>query len=77
MACPGMPSPPRRWSGSHRRPLDSEHIKETKGFKNIPTLDAITVRSLSVDGTAVPPEVEPIENPQTPGVMAKPPERSL
>ena len=56
--------------------------KKTKGFKNIPTLDAITARyartrTLSVDGTAVPPEAEPIEDPQTPGVMTKPPEHPL
>ena len=57
-------------------------VKKTKGFKNIPTLDAITARyartrTLSVDGTAVPPEAEPIEDPQTPGVMTKPPEHPL
>ena len=39
-------------------------------------MDAITAsyartRILGVDGTAVPPEAEPIEDPQTPGVMAK------
>jgi len=59
-----------------------KHPKKTKGFKNIPTLDAITARyartrTLSVDGTAVPPEAEPIEDPQTPGVMTKPPEHPL
>jgi hypothetical protein len=59
-----------------------KHTKKTKGFKNIPTLDAITAhyartRTLSVDGTAVPPEAEPIEDPQTPGVMTKPPEHPL
>jgi len=59
-----------------------KHAKKTKGFKNIPTLDAITARyartrTLSVDGTAVPPEAEPIEDPQTPGLMTKPPEHPL
>jgi translation initiation factor 4E len=56
--------------------------KKVKGFKNMPTLDAITARyartrTLSVDGTAVPPEAEPIEDPQTPGVMTNPPEHPL
>ena len=51
-------------------------VKMAKGFKNIPSLDAITTRyararTLSVDGTAVPPEAEPIEDPQTPGVITK------
>ncbi|KAI0302804.1 translation initiation factor eIF 4e-like domain-containing protein [Multifurca ochricompacta] len=59
-----------------------KRLKKTKGFKNIPTLDAITARyartrTLSVDGTAVPPEAEPIEDPQTPGVMTKPAEHPL
>ena len=59
-----------------------KYAKKTKGFKNIPTLDAITARyartrTLSVDGTAVPPEAEPIEDPQTPGLMTKPPEHPL
>ena len=30
------------------------------------------MRTLSVDDTAVPPEAEPIEDPQTPDMMAKP-----
>lgn len=59
-----------------------KYSKKAKGFKNIPTLDAITARyartrTLSVDGTAVPPEAEPIEDPQTPGLMTKPPEHPL
>jgi translation initiation factor 4E len=62
--------------------LDKPAKKSKGGFKNIPTLDAITARyartrTLSVDGTAVPPEAEPIEDPQTPGVMTKPPEHPL
>ena len=45
-------------------------VKRAKGFKKIPSLDAITARyalarTLSVDGTAVPPEAGPIEDPQT------------
>jgi translation initiation factor 4E len=59
-----------------------KYPKKAKGFKNIPTLDAITARyartrTLSVDGTAMPPEAEPIEDPQTPGLMTKPPEHPL
>ena len=59
-----------------------KYPKKSKGFKNIPTLDAITARyartrTLSVDGTAVPPEAEPIEDPQTPGLMTRPPEHPL
>ncbi|KAH9955881.1 translation initiation factor eIF 4e-like domain-containing protein [Lactifluus volemus] len=62
--------------------LEKQTMKKTKGFKNIPTLDAITAhyartRTLSVEGTAVPPEAEPIEDPQTPGLMTKPPEHPL
>ena len=57
-------------------------VKRAKGFMNIPSLDANTThypraRTLSVDGTAVPPEAEPIEDPQTPGVMTKPAEHPL
>ncbi|KAH8992714.1 eukaryotic translation initiation factor 4E class II [Lactarius akahatsu] len=57
-------------------------VKKAKGYKNIPSLDAITARyararTLSVDGTAVPPEAEPVEDPQTPGVMTKPHEHPL
>ncbi|KAJ3757593.1 translation initiation factor eIF4e [Lentinula raphanica] len=45
-----------------------------KGYKNIPSLDAITARlaktrTLSVDGTPKPPEPEMIEDPKTPGVQ--------
>jgi hypothetical protein len=56
--------------------------KKAKGFKNTTTLDAITARyartrSLSVDCTAMPPEAEPIEDTQTPGLITKPPEHPL
>ena len=52
------------------------------GYKNIPSLEAITARtakarSLSVDGSAMPPEPQMIEDPKTPGVVMKPPEHSL
>ncbi|KZT07949.1 translation initiation factor eIF4e [Laetiporus sulphureus 93-53] len=66
-----------------------KHNKETDkkdklipGYKNIPSLDAITARmaktrSLSVDGTAKPPEAETIEDPKTPGLRIKAPEHPL
>jgi len=52
------------------------------GYKNIPSLDAITARlakarALSIDGTAKPPEPEMIENPKTPGIPMKAPEHPL
>lgn len=52
------------------------------GYKNIPSLDAITARlakarQLSVDGTAKPPEAETIEDPKTPGLRIKAPEHPL
>lgn len=53
-----------------------------KGYKNIPSLDAITARlaktrALSIDGTAKPPEPELIEDPKSPGVPMKAPEHPL
>jgi translation initiation factor 4E len=58
------------------------HEKKVKGYKNIPSLDAITARlakarSLSVDGSARPPEAEMIEDPKTPGAVMKAPEHPL
>ena len=52
------------------------------GYKNIPSLDAITARlakarSLSVDGSAMPPEPQMIEDPKTPGLVMKAPEHPL
>jgi translation initiation factor 4E len=52
------------------------------GYKNIPSLDAITARlakarALSVDGSAKPPEPEMIDDPKTPGVPMKAPEHPL
>ena len=52
------------------------------GYKNIPSLDAITARlakarSLSVDGSAMPPEPQMIEDPKTPGLVMKAPELPL
>jgi translation initiation factor 4E len=63
--------------------LNQETDRKVKvGYKNIPSLDAITqrlakARSLSVDGSAKPPEAEMIEDPKTPGVPMKAPEHPL
>ncbi|GLB39031.1 putative initiation factor [Lyophyllum shimeji] len=59
-----------------------EKRKVKVGYKNIPSLDAITARlaktrALSIDGTAKPPEPEMIEDPKTPGVPVKKPEHPL
>ncbi|KAF8804426.1 translation initiation factor eIF4e [Phlegmacium glaucopus] len=58
--------------------------KRKVGYKNIPSLDAITARwakarrsSLSVDGSAMPPEPQMIEDPKTPGLVMKAPEHPL
>lgn len=52
------------------------------GYKNIPSLDAITARlvktrHLSVDGTSKPPDPLMIEDPKTPGAQMKAPEHPL
>ncbi|KAJ6543967.1 translation initiation factor eIF 4e-like domain-containing protein [Mycena capillaripes] len=66
--------------------LNQETVSDKKavkvGYKNIPSLDAITARlqktrALSVDGTARPPEAEMIEDPKTPGFPMKAPEHPL
>jgi translation initiation factor 4E len=60
-----------------------KHTKKTKGFKNIPILNAITacyahMCTLRVNGMAIPPEVEPNKDPQTtPGIMTKPSKHPL
>ncbi|KAF7797376.1 hypothetical protein EIP86_008571 [Pleurotus ostreatoroseus] len=65
---------------------DKDKEKEKKrfpvGYKNIPSLDAITARlakarSLSIDGSAKPPEPETMEDPKTPGLRVKLPEHPL
>ncbi|KAG2359612.1 translation initiation factor eIF 4e-like domain-containing protein [Suillus spraguei] len=61
---------------------ESKTEKKVKGYKNIPSLDAITAhlakaRSLSVDGSARPPEAEMVEDPKTPGATMKAPEHPL
>ncbi|KAJ7101618.1 translation initiation factor eIF 4e-like domain-containing protein [Mycena crocata] len=60
----------------------SEKKNVKVGYKNIPSLDAITARlqktrALSVDGTAKPPDAEMIEDPKTPGFPMKAPEHPL
>lgn len=66
--------------------LNQETVSDKKnvkvGYKNIPSLDAITARlqktrALSVDGTAKPPDAEMIEDPKTPGFPMKAPEHPL
>ncbi|KAJ3859128.1 translation initiation factor eIF4e [Lentinula novae-zelandiae] len=58
---------------SHRDSKKDKGKPPVKGYKNIPSLDAITARlaktrALSIDGTPKPPEPEMIEDPKTPGV---------
>ncbi|KAG6918204.1 hypothetical protein DXG01_015993 [Tephrocybe rancida] len=89
-------SPPSETDGSETGgdPLTTERVNELNqeapvekrqvkvGYKNIPSLDAITARlaktrQLSIDGTAKPPEPEMIEDPKTPGFPMKAPEHPL
>ncbi|KAF8970337.1 translation initiation factor eIF 4e-like domain-containing protein [Flammula alnicola] len=65
-------------------PVVPEAPRKKVGYKNIPSLDAITARlakarasQLSVDGSTMPPEPEMIEDPKTPGVPMKAPEHPL
>ena len=63
-------------------PKIPEVARRKVGYKNIPSLDAITARlakarSLSVDGSAMPPEPQMIEDPKTPGLVMKAPEHPL
>ncbi|KAF8997484.1 translation initiation factor eIF 4e-like domain-containing protein [Cyathus striatus] len=61
-------------------------VKKSKmpiGYKNVPSLEAITARlaktrrTISVDGSAMPPEPPLVEDPKTPGVQMKPAEHPL
>ncbi|KAJ4469989.1 hypothetical protein C8J55DRAFT_551560 [Lentinula edodes] len=66
---PDGPAPPL----GHRDSKKDKGKPPVKGYKNIPSLDAITARlaktrALSIDGTPKPPEPEMIEDPKTPGV---------
>ncbi|KAF5344355.1 hypothetical protein D9758_013286 [Tetrapyrgos nigripes] len=69
-------------TGSNVTPIPADK-KMVKGYKNIPSLDAIAKfamqrnRTLSVDGSAKPPEPEMIEDPKTPGIQVKAPEHPL
>ncbi|KAF8631102.1 hypothetical protein AX17_005147 [Amanita inopinata Kibby_2008] len=52
------------------------------GYKGVPSLDAITARlvktrTLSIDGSARPPEAETIDDPKAPGAKIKAPEHPL
>ncbi|KAJ3806635.1 hypothetical protein F5876DRAFT_68793 [Lentinula aff. lateritia] len=65
---PDGPAPPL----GHRDSKRDKGKPPVKGYKNIPSLDAITARlantrALSIDGTPKPPEPEMIEDPKTPG----------
>ncbi|KAG2052174.1 hypothetical protein BDR06DRAFT_957992, partial [Suillus hirtellus] len=85
------PSIPEDAPLASSEPLTQENFKElnqelkekkVKGYKNIPSLDAITAhlakaRLLSVDGSARPPEAELLEDPKTPGATMKAPEHPL
>ncbi|KAK2467470.1 hypothetical protein APHAL10511_000325 [Amanita phalloides] len=56
--------------------------KMPMGYKGVPSLDAITARlaksrSLSIDGSARPPEPETVDDPKTPGIKIKAPEHPL
>ncbi|KAJ7108633.1 hypothetical protein C8R44DRAFT_294403 [Mycena epipterygia] len=61
-------------------PPASDKENDEVGYKNIPSLDAITaitarLRELSVDGTAKPPAADLTEDPETSGSSMKTPER--
>ncbi|KAJ3805171.1 hypothetical protein F5876DRAFT_91611 [Lentinula aff. lateritia] len=61
------------YEDGHRDSKRDKGKPPVKGYKNIPSLDAITARlaktrGLSIDGTPKPPEPEIIEDPKTPGL---------
>ncbi|KAH9943526.1 eukaryotic translation initiation factor 4E class II [Amylocystis lapponica] len=75
-------------TAEHLERLNNETERKDKkdkmpvGYKNIPSLDAITARlakarTLSIDGSARPPDAETIEDPKTPGLRIKAPEHPL
>ncbi|EIN08991.1 translation initiation factor eIF4e [Punctularia strigosozonata HHB-11173 SS5] len=57
--------------------------KMPRGYKGIPGLDALAARhlakarTLSIDGSARPPDAELVEDPKTPGLKVKPREHPL
>lgn len=66
----------------HNAEMDKKSSPAPRGYKNIPSLDAITkritiTRQLSVDGSSKPPEPETFEDPATPGIPQKVPENPL
>jgi translation initiation factor 4E len=74
----GAPAPDAAPAEKEKEKAD----KPIRGYKNIPSLDAITARlakarTLSVDGSAQPPEPESIPHPQTPGIRIAAPEHPL
>ncbi|KAF5318615.1 hypothetical protein D9619_010975 [Psilocybe cf. subviscida] len=76
--------PPEEGAAKVAAAAISEPPKKKVGYKNIPSLDAITARlakvrasQLSIDGSTMPPEPEMIEDPKTPGVPMKAPEHPL
>lgn len=76
--------PPEEGAAKVAAAVIPEPPKKKVGYKNIPSLDAITARmakvrasQLSIDGSTMPPEPEMIEDPKTPGVPMKAPEHPL
>jgi translation initiation factor 4E len=66
----------------HNAELEKKGYAAPVGYKNIPSLDAITARmkmtrTLSIDGSLKPPEPETYEDPATPGIPQKKPEHPL
>jgi translation initiation factor 4E len=63
--------------------METKSEKKVKGYKNVPSLDAITARlankarSLSIDGSSRPPDAELVEDPKTPGATMRAPEHPL
>ena len=85
-AAPAAPAPAPVTTATDAAPAvvkeEKPRQKMPAGYKNIPSLDAITARlaktrTLSIDGSARPPEAETIEDPKTPGLMIKAPEHPL
>ncbi|KAL5521556.1 hypothetical protein ACEPAF_2304 [Sanghuangporus sanghuang] len=84
-------SSPQSAAPSGGEPLTTERVEKMNadsdkkapvGYKNIPSLDAITARmamtrSLSIDGSHKPPEPETYDDPATPGIPQKVPEHPL
>lgn len=81
-SAPGQPLTEERLDKLNELVPPEKGLKPKVGYKNIPSLDAITARlaknrALSVDGTPKPPEPEMMEDPKTPGIQVKKPEHPL